>query len=177
MGNLRPLPNKTTENQFIVVIKHWHKKLPRAVPSSKSTASQVASIFYEHCIARYVIPAFLLTGSLLQFVSNSLETLCTFPMVTHLTETAYHLQANGQGEHYKKTIFALLHYYVAEQKCDWDSLVQALTHAYNIKVHCTKGRTLFSLLLSHPPRSTTFVTPTALLTDANSENPLKALRL
>lgn len=57
MDNLGPLQNKTSGNQFIVVVTYRYTKLTRAIPSLKTTALQVASIFFDCSVIPYGIPS------------------------------------------------------------------------------------------------------------------------
>lgn len=106
-----------------------------------------------------------------QFVSKFFEPLCTFLVVNHLRTTAHCPQTDGQAEHYNKTIVVHLCHYVLENKSDWDQLVQPLTYAHNTQVHRATGTITVSLFLSRQsPGPTTFPTPTAMPTHANSSH-------
>lgn len=72
-----PLSRTQADNQFVIVMKDRYSELKRTVPLTKTTVLYVASIFFDHYhwIMTYGIPAYLLTGDGLHFVSKLFETL------------------------------------------------------------------------------------------------------
>lgn len=73
------LLSKTVKRiQINIVIIYWYTKPTWAVPSSRTTAPLVPSIFFDHWIVPYLIPAFLFTNIGTQLLSKVLKTLCTF---------------------------------------------------------------------------------------------------
>lgn len=83
-------------NQFIIVITDRYIKEDWVIPSSKASARQVASIFFDHWIVPYGIPVSLLTDNGLQFVRKLFETVYTFLGVKHFAAAAYIPQTNGK---------------------------------------------------------------------------------
>lgn len=104
MDILGPLPWTKKENEFIVVMTYRCSKIKRAIPTSKTTATNVANVFLDQCIVPYGIPDYSLADNGPEFVSKFLATLCTFLGLKNLTTTAYHPQTSGQVEWYTKTI-------------------------------------------------------------------------
>lgn len=133
MDILRRLPRTKKRNQYAIEMSD-SSKLTRAVPTAKTSATQVANIILEHWIVPFDIPSYVLPDHGPQFVSKFFATICGFLDVRHLTTTAYHPQTNGQVERFNKTIVTRLRHYLADHQRSWDICVQPLTHAYNTQV-------------------------------------------
>lgn len=151
----------------------------RVVPTSKTTALQIASLFMDFWIIPNGIPEFVLTDNGTQFISKLFELICAVLGTRHLTTTAYYLQTNGQAKRFNKTIIARLQHCVAEHLRGWDIQVQALTYTYSSQLHRSKNITPFSLVLSRQcpgSRPTAFDHPTALPTDGTATTLLYSQR-
>ena len=160
MDILGPLPRSKKGNRFITVMTDRYSKLTRAVPSTKTTAPQVALIFLDNWVIPYGIPSYVLTDNGPQFTSKFFACLCAFLGSKLLNTTAYHPQTNGQAERFNRTIVARMRHYVNEHQTDWDDYVQPLTYGYNCQVHRTTGTTPFSLVLSREPPGPMDIVPT-----------------
>ena len=82
------------------------------------------------------------------------QSILTFPdnsMWSHIFNTTYHPQSNGQTERFNRTLVQRLRHYLEEHQRDWDDYVQPLTFAYNTQVHRSTETTPFDLLLTRPP--------------------------
>lgn len=54
--------------------------------------------------------------------------LCSTLGVIYITTTDYHLQINGQVEHFKSTLISPLRRYVSEYQTDWDTYLMPPTY-------------------------------------------------
>lgn len=97
MDILGPLQVSTTRNPFIIVYTYQYRNLSGAISISKTVVPYIASIFFNHCMLPYVILAFPLAHTALQFLSKLFEMIYVFLKVKHLMDTAYHLQTSGQA--------------------------------------------------------------------------------
>ena len=177
MDILGPLPKTKQGNQFVVVLTDRYSKLTRAIPTGKTTATTVATIFVDHWVIPYGIPNYVLTDNGPQFVAKFFASVCLALGVKHVTTTAYHPRTNGQTERFNRTIVTRLRHYVGEHQDDWDLYVQLLTYAYNAQVHRSTRTTPYSLVLTrHPPGPATVGGTTALATDASTEPEAATLR-
>lgn len=153
-----------------------YSKFTRAVSTSKTMKSQIASLSAYNWIMQYGIPRHVLKNEM-QFVSKLLETLCTFLRTKHLTTMAYHPQTNGQSEQFNETTIAILCHCGAQLQQYWYLYVQLLTCAYNAQRHRSINLRHFSLvLLPHPLSPTTFDALTALPTDIKATTTCRFLR-
>lgn len=156
-----------TGNQFVFIMTDLNSKLTRAVPTSKTSALHVPSIFCNHLIAAYKIPAYLLTNNGTQFVSQIFETICNYLGLKHSQPRMSSLD-QGQAERYNRILISSLPNYVAEHHFDCNILVQTLTFAYNTEVNRSTGTIPFSLvLLRDLPGPITFDRLSALLKATN----------
>ena len=72
--------------------------------------------------------------------------------VKKLRTSPYHLQTNGQREHFNSTLLNMLGTLTPKQKKDWKSHVPALVHAYNCTRNAATGFILYYLLFHREPR-------------------------
>lgn len=121
-GVMGPLKIMVTMNQIIPIIPDRYTKETPAVLSSKSIELHITSIFVDHWIRPYGIPAFFLTENGPQFVRKFFKTLCTFLDIRHLRTTAYDFQIIGRAECNNNTISAKMHHYVVKHQRQWGVL-------------------------------------------------------
>lgn len=115
-----------------------HLKMTKAIPTSKQTTTNVASVFLDHCITLYGIPNHLLANNGLPFLSKIFATLCGFLELKHPKKTTYHFQTNLHVERHKNAIIRFLRHWGAEHQDNWNKFFQPLTYAYSTKTHrCT----------------------------------------
>lgn len=88
MDILGALPNMTNENQFVELMTFLYSTLTSEVPTSKTTAKHITSIFYEMWIVPFSIPDYLLTDNGTQFMSRFFETICCFFWLKYLSSRA-----------------------------------------------------------------------------------------
>lgn len=86
--DLGPLPIPSNNNHYAIVDTDCYLKLIRAIPSSITTSTLIANIFYDRCIIPNGIPFFLLTGDSTQFASEVFPALYVLIDVEHLTAMA-----------------------------------------------------------------------------------------
>lgn len=104
MDILKPFSKMTQHNQYILVITDRYSKLTFARPTSKIASTHIESHFFDHWLALYATPTYLLTNNSIQFSSKFFATLFTLLIVKHLTKTAYRRQTSGQTKGTNKTI-------------------------------------------------------------------------
>lgn len=70
MVNLQPRPEHNERTQLLLVRKNLYQKWRKAVPTFKSTALPIVSLFINTGTITYVIPPIFLTSKKMQFVSK-----------------------------------------------------------------------------------------------------------
>lgn len=153
MEILGTLPKTNLGRHYIFVITDRYEKFTRAVPTAKTTASHIESIFLDSWVIPYGIPKYFLIDSGTQLLGMLFTELCGYLGVKKLETTEYDLQTNVQTERYNKNIVNRILQYVDENKMDWDTYMKPLTYTYNTQVHISTNVTTPSLVLSRkPPR-------------------------
>lgn len=123
-------------------------KLTQEVRALKINVMQVCSIFYEHCVVSYGIPAYVMTDSCTQIMSEFFQTLSNSVGLKRVTTMLYNPQMSGQAKQYYWTLVAKTNHYVSENQSNWDIFPQPLTYAYKTLVNRLTKTTLLSLVLS-----------------------------
>lgn len=104
MDILGPVSTMIHGYKVVVVMTDWSLKLRRAVPTTKTVASQVASLFLENWLNPYQVDKTAFTDNRAQMFSELVELACKFLSREHLTATGYHMQTNRQTDRFYKTI-------------------------------------------------------------------------
>lgn len=131
---LGPLPEKTKQNQCVLLVTKWYSKLARAVSISQTTFACVASLFLEHSSSpseyprtyRLKIDRSLLASS--WFVSADTSVW----KILQLQPTAHRRTAKPSGLTEQPSSNLRLH--LADRHKIWDLFVQPLTFAYNTQI-------------------------------------------
>lgn len=63
-----PLPKAKSGNQLVVMIEDRYSRPPRTIPTTKTKATHIATIFLEIWVLPYGIPKLVLTEKGPQFV-------------------------------------------------------------------------------------------------------------
>lgn len=177
MEKLGRLPRTTLGTQYVMVITDRYSKLTWAVPTLKTSAAHVASIFYDQWIVPNEISAVLLTDTSPKPLNKFFQTLFNFFGLKHLIKTEYQYQTSEQTEGYNGTLIAQMCHYVAEREQDCVILVQALTYTDNTQTSRSAGKTHFSFVLSrHWPGLSTLNCPSLPPTVAKHPNALEKLK-
>lgn len=169
MDSMGLLPKISSCNQFVLLIINCYKLIMREVPTSKATASHIASLFMDSLVTSYLFSRYVLTDTGTQFNSSFFESLCAFLGMKLLTTTACHLWTTWKAECLNKMIMARHRHYLAEHQKDWDTWGKAVSYAYSAHVHRTTNATPFRWVSScHPPGPTTFDNPMTFPIDATA---------
>lgn len=92
MDILGPLPETSSGNLYLLIIRDRFTKFTRAIPLATITAVDVSSALCECWIAAYGPPDSLLTDNGPQFASVFFEGVCGLMGIKNLYTTTYHPQ-------------------------------------------------------------------------------------
>ncbi|CDF40678.1 unnamed protein product [Chondrus crispus] len=124
-------------NWYILVISDRYSKLVRTVPLKKISAAHIAQAFVHNWVFIYGPPVKLLSDNGTQFTAKYFQNICRILGIRNVFTTKYHPQANGQVERFNRTILSAVRKYIGDHPKDWDLFSDAVTFAYNTKVHRT----------------------------------------
>ena len=127
-------PSKGNVENVLIVIDYF-TRYAQAYPSKSQTALTTAKLLWNNFILHHGFPAKIITDQGRNFESELIENLCQVGGVRKLYTSPYHLQTNGQCEHFNSTLFNMLGTLTPEEKKDWKSHVSAMVHAYT----CTRN--------------------------------------
>lgn len=128
-----------TRYQLIICITDRSTKRTPGILSWKTPATHLGSFFLGHWMVQYRFRTFFLIHNGLQFVSELFETFCMLYQSKHITNTAYHPQANDEAEHYNNTTIGHLRHHVSDLQRHWDLFEHPLTYVYYAQVLRTTG--------------------------------------
>lgn len=114
---LGALRRKNSGSTFFTVVTDRNLKFTRAIPTSRTMATNTVNLFLDRWIDPYGKPDFLLTDNGPRFVGRFFAKFCGFLRVKHIATTPYHSQTNGKVERYNKVIVAhLRRYFIRTQE-------------------------------------------------------------
>lgn len=126
-------------------------KLTRAIPTSKKNATNIASLFVDHCIIPFGTSKNIYTDNGPQFRRKLFAFACDYPGIQHLTSTAYHQHTNGRAKLFNLTIVTRLVRLVPDQQRDRGFFAQSLKYTYNKQLHRATDTSPYSLVLTRQP--------------------------
>lgn len=83
-------------------------KLTKAIPTTKTTATAVATIFLERLGINFDVPIKVLTDNGPQFTSKVFSPTCAQHSVKAIKTTEYHTQANRQVKRFNQAVLSTL---------------------------------------------------------------------
>ena len=90
---------------------------------------------WDKFIVHYGLLEKIITEQGHYFESDLLKALCEITQVKKIQTSGYHLQTNGQCEHFNATLINMLGTLPEKPKSTWREQVPTLVHAYN----CTRN--------------------------------------
>ena len=142
--------NGNIEN--VLVITDHFTRYTLAYPSKTQTAQATAKILWDNFICHYGFPEKFISGQGRNFESDLIKELCKIAGVQKLHTTPYHPQGNGQCERFNSTLCNMLGILSEEEKSDWKSYLDCMTHAYNCTKHASTTYSPYFLMFGRHPR-------------------------
>ena len=85
------------------------------------------------------------------FTSALVEELCAMFRIQKCWTTVYHLQCNGQVEHFHQTLFRMIGKLGSDRKAQWEQHLQQLLQAYNSTRSAMTGYSPHYLMFGRGP--------------------------
>ena len=144
-------PSKGGISDILIMTDHF-TKLAQAVPCRNQSAKTTAKVLLDTFIQHYGFPKRLHSDQGGSFEAKIIKELCRLVGVKKSRTSPYQPQGNGACERYNRTLLSMLGTLTSEQKTDWKSHVNTVTHAYNCTSHETTGFSPFYLMYGRHPR-------------------------
>ena len=115
----------------VLVMTDHFTRYALAVVTKDQMAKMVVKVFYKRFIAVFRAPAKLLSDRGANFTSALVEELCSAFGIQKCWTMAYHMQCNGQVEHFHQTLFCMIGKLSCDKKAQWEQHLPELLQAYN----------------------------------------------
>ena len=117
------------------------------IPLRNVKAKTCADAFFVQWVIQFTASSRLLSDRGSQFMSASLNRLCSRLGISKIYTTACHPQTNAYPERFNRFICANLSLYTQPNQKDWDCHIPACFMAYRAAVHDVTGFSPFSSCL------------------------------
>ena len=148
----KDLAGKNKKPINVLVVTDHFTRFSHAYVTTNQTATVIAHTLWDKFIFQYGWPEKILTDQGQCFESKLFQDLCTVLNIEKIRTCPYRPQGNGQVERLKKTLLNMIGTINPEEKTDWITKFQGLTHAYNCTSSQTTGYSPFFLLYGREPR-------------------------
>ena len=101
----------------LVMMDHF-MRYALVVMTKEQTTKTVVKVFYEYSIAVFGLPVKLLSDRGVNFTSALVEELCA--ATGYHRTTAYHVQCNGQVEHFHQMLFHMIGKLAHNKRAQWE---------------------------------------------------------
>lgn len=145
-------PRSRQGNQYAVVFVDYLTKWPEAFPVPDQTAATVARLLVEEIISRHGVPAKVLSDRGRAFLSRLMKEVERLLGLHKLNTSTYHPQTDGLGEHFYRTLTAMLAKTVEKGGKDWDQRLPYVLFAYRASQQQSTLESPFYLLYGRDPR-------------------------
>ena len=112
--------NKLPSIKNVLVITDHFTRYALAFVMRDQMAKTVAKVLYEWFITMFGTPTKLLSDCSTNFTSALVQELCTAFGIQKCWTTAYHIQCNGQVEHFCHTLFRMIGKLAKDKKAQWE---------------------------------------------------------
>jgi hypothetical protein len=138
-------PTSAKGNRFILTLSDYFTKWVEAIPLPTKGSLGVAQSLYK-VFMRMGLPKLLTSDQGREFRNGLDKQIMELLNIKRHFITPYHPQANGLDERWNQTLKQMLVKYCAEQKEEWDSLLDPCVFAYNTAKHESTLHSPFELM-------------------------------
>ena len=136
----------------VLVVTDHFTRFAQAYITTNQTAAIIAHKLWDKFISQFGWPEKILTDQGKGFESELFEALCKVSDIKKIRTCPYRPQGNGQVERFNKTLLNMIGTINPEEKLNWTTKIQTLTHAYNCTSSQTTGYSPFFLFYGREPR-------------------------
>ena len=142
---------QSIKNVLVIMDHFMHYAL--AVMTKDQTAKTITKVLYKRFIMVFGAPVKLLSDCGANFTSVLVEELCTTFGLQKCWTTVYHLQCNGQVEHFHQTLFQMIGKLASDKKAQWEQHLPELLQVYNSTRSAVTGYSPHYLMFGRCPTS------------------------
>ena len=170
--------NKLPRVKNVLVITDHFMHHAMAFITKHQTAKTVARVLYKWFITIFGAPAKLLSDRGANFTSRLVEELCSTFGIQKCCTTSYHVQCNGQVEHFHQMLFCMLGKLTKDKKAQWEKHLPEVLQAYNSTRSAVTGYSPHYLMFGrHPQLPINFYFPTGVPLSTPTMSPSMLMRL
>ncbi len=162
MDFIPELPESSGYNNILVIVDKLTKYAIFVPCSTTINEENTARLFFEHIIAKFGIPAQIITDRDPRWRNTFWKEVCKLMGMKRALTTAHHPQADGQTEVLNQGLEIALRAYIGPERNDWAKYLNGLALSYNSTPHTSTGYAPAYLLFGFTPR-----TESTLLSDPN----------
>ncbi|PKI51016.1 hypothetical protein CRG98_028588 [Punica granatum] len=133
-------PKASNRHLFILVAIDYFTRWIKAITLASVTAKAVTRFLKRDIIARYGVPATLVTDNAKNLNNKLIDKLCAQFKIQHRNSSPYCPQMNGAVEEAKKNIKKIIEKMTMNYK-DWHEMLPFALLAYRTSIHSSIGAT------------------------------------
>ncbi|PKI73415.1 hypothetical protein CRG98_006185 [Punica granatum] len=146
MDVIGPINPKASDGHlFILVAIDYFTKWIEAITLASVTAKVVAHFLKRDVIARYGVPATIITNNAKKLNNKIIDKLCAQFKIQHRNSTPYRPQMNGAVEAANKNIKKIIEKMTVNYK-DWHGMLPYALLAYQTSIRTSTGVTPYFLV-------------------------------
>ena len=133
-------------------------------PVPHCNAYYAYTTLYEHWIAKFGLPEFLVTDNCTEFINNEIITLCHLYNIKHKPRTSHAPWTNGLVEGMNRSLQEYLRCIVNgndTRYTEWSADVKLFPLAYNSQIVTTLGMSPYEIVFNQKPRKPIMFTANA----------------
>ncbi|PKI64519.1 hypothetical protein CRG98_015082 [Punica granatum] len=138
-------PKASNGHMFILVVIDYFTRWIEAITIASVTAKAVARFLRRDVIARYGVPATIITDNAKNLNNKVINELCAQFKIRHRNSTPYHPQMNGAVEAANKNIKKIIEKMTVNYK-DWHEMLPYALLAYRTSIRTSTGANPYSLV-------------------------------
>jgi len=142
---LGPFPKATGQLKYLVVAVDYSTKWIEADPLSKITAKNVLRFFKRNILARFGVPALVISDNGSQFTGQRFQDYLRKIGIKQSFTSVEHPQANGLAEAANRVILRGIRRKLDAAKTKWAEELHTVHRAYITTPHSTTGKSPFRL--------------------------------
>lgn len=132
---LRPLPESTKGNKYILVMIDCFTKWTKAIAIPDQEAETVIITFVNEVVCRFGTPLQVHSDQGRNFESNAFKKMCELLHIDKTRTSSMRPQTNGSVERFNRTLATMLTMYCEHNQKTWDKYLPQVIMAHQTSVH------------------------------------------